>query len=53
MGIESHYFDYELQDLFDQVDNYGTVETSDGCTVEPDGICPHGQESPLLTLGMI
>ena len=53
MGIESQYFDWELQELFDQVDSYGTVETPDGCTVEPDGICPHGQESPLLTLGMI
>ena len=53
MGIEMEYGDWELQELFDQVDSYGTIETPDGCTVEPDGICPHGQESPLLTLGMI
>jgi len=24
-----------------------------GCTVEPDGRCPHGLPSPLLTLGVI
>jgi len=31
----------------------GIAEASDGCTVEPDGICPHGAESWLLILGMI
>lgn len=25
----------------------------DGCSVEPDGICPHGKRSPLLRLGLI
>lgn len=29
------------------------IETADGCTVEPDGQCPHGHQSPLLILGMI
>ena len=53
MGIEMEYGDWELQDLFDQVDNYGTIETPDGCTVEPDGTCEHGEQSPLLMLGMI
>lgn len=28
-------------------------EASDGCIVEPDGICPHGRPSPLLVLGVI
>jgi hypothetical protein len=31
----------------------GIAEAADGCTVEPDGKCPHGHESPLLVLGMI
>jgi hypothetical protein len=31
----------------------GTVETVDGCIVEPDGVCPHGFLSPLLEAGLI
>ena len=30
-----------------------TVETSDGCIVEPDGKCSHGLLSPLRELGLI
>ena len=29
------------------------VSASDGCNVEPDGICEHGFESPLRRLGLI
>jgi hypothetical protein len=29
------------------------VEAADGCSVEPDGICEHGYESPLITLGIM
>jgi hypothetical protein len=29
------------------------VEATDGCRVEPDGVCPHGYPSWLLYLGMI
>lgn len=36
---------YELLDCI--------VEASDGCRVEPDGVCEHGCPSPLLVLGMI
>ena len=28
-------------------------EATDGCHVEPDGVCPHGCESWLLVLGLI
>lgn len=28
-------------------------EATDGCWVEPDGVCPHGHESWLLVLGLI
>ena len=31
----------------------GVCETPDGCRVEPDGTCPHGQESWMLILGLI
>ena len=29
------------------------AKATDGCRVEPDGICPHGKESWLLVLGYI
>ena len=28
-------------------------EATDGCWVEPDGVCPHGAESWLRHMGMI
>ena len=31
----------------------GVAEATDGCQVEPDGICPHGKSSWLIELGMI
>jgi hypothetical protein len=31
----------------------GGCETPDGCWVEPDGICEHGQKSWLLIMGLI
>ena len=31
----------------------GIAEATDGCTVEPDGVCPHGCKSWLLVLGLI
>lgn len=31
----------------------GVAETTDGCLVEPDGICRHGHPSWLLRLGVI
>ena len=29
------------------------VEAIDGCTVKPDGVCPHGAPSWLIVLGVI
>ena len=41
-----------LEQLEDWV--YDSVcESTDGCIVEPDGICEHGHPSWLLYLGMI
>ena len=31
----------------------GTATATDGCTVEPDGRCPHGHASWLLVIGAI
>ncbi len=31
----------------------GVCEASDGCMVEPDGICEHGHKSWLLILGYV
>jgi hypothetical protein len=31
----------------------GECEATDGCVVEPDGICPHGCQSWLIELGLI
>lgn len=39
----------QLQGWMDE----GGCEATDGCWVEPDGICEHGKQSWLLVLGMI
>lgn len=31
----------------------GGAQATDGCWVEPDGICPHGCPSWLLEMGLI
>lgn len=31
----------------------GGCEATDGCWVEPDGVCPHGHPSWLVKLGLI
>jgi hypothetical protein len=28
-------------------------EATDGCPIEPDGVCPHGHPSWLIRLGLI
>lgn len=40
---------------FDDEADYmmGQTDCEEGCTVEPDGVCPHGYESAALTLGII
>lgn len=41
--------DDQLQEwIFD-----GVAEATDGCPVEPDGHCEHGEPSWLLRLGLI
>lgn len=45
---ESLYQDY----VFNTAVSDGVIECADGCTVELDGVCPHGHKSPLLVLGL-
>lgn len=49
---KKHAQELDMSALEDMVFD-GVVETVDGCSVEPDGVCPHGKNSPLLVLGII
>lgn len=49
---KKHAQELDMSALEDMVLD-GVVETVDGCSVEPDGVCPHGTHSPLLVLGII
>ena len=42
-----------LEELQRQLEEDGGCEATDGCFVEPDGCCEHGQPSCLLALGLI
>jgi hypothetical protein len=42
-----------LEELQRQVEEDGGCEATNGCWVEPDGTCDHGQPSRLLALGLI
>lgn len=40
----------------DQIEEWvmdSVCDATDGCTVEPDGTCPHGHVSWLMYLGLI
>jgi len=41
-----------IEDLMEW-ESQGGCEATDGCWVEPDGICPHGHVSWLRYLGLI
>jgi len=41
---------------FDDIEDWdadGGCEATDGCWVEPDGVCEHGHPSWMLRLGLI
>jgi hypothetical protein len=42
-----------LEELQRQLEEDGGCEAIDGCFVEPDGTCEHGQPSWLLALALI
>ena len=41
--------DDEIMEIMEE----GYCTTPDGCVVEPDGTCPHGQESWAIMKGLI
>jgi hypothetical protein len=43
----------DLVEALRQADEEGEVELDCGCVVEPDASCPCGNESPLVTHGLI
>ena len=56
MEKEKEYTYTQVMELIrcGDIDPLDSVQlTSDGCLVEPDGICPHGFKSPLLIVRMI
>ena len=42
----------DVEMIFDMLDE-GVCEATDGCEVEPDGVCQHGHPSWLLADGLI
>lgn len=45
--------DEPSMDELEEMASEGIAQATDGCTVEPDGICQHGAESWLIALGWI
>lgn len=43
----------DMETLFEWLLLDGDCEATDGCMIEPDGVCPHGYPSWLIQLGMI
>ena len=41
-----------LEELI-EMESEGICEATDGCIVEPDGVCPHGCNSWLIEMGLI
>jgi hypothetical protein len=41
------------QKVMERWENEGFCKATDGCKVEPDGICEHGYQSWLLELGLV
>ena len=42
-----------IEQLEQWMQDDGGCEATDGCWVEPDGHCPHGNPSWLLAMGLI
>lgn len=59
--LKEKYPQYEFEEVrkpptrrtIDRWISTGVAKATDGCKVEPDGVCPHGKESWLLVLGWI
>jgi hypothetical protein len=42
-----------IEALWDWVDEYGKCTATDGCWVDPAGVCEHGRKSWLVELGLM
>jgi hypothetical protein len=42
-----------FEDLMDWECDEDGCEATDGCWVEPDGVCPHGHPSWMIVMGVI
>jgi hypothetical protein len=51
--IEEEEMDEPTMDELNEMADEGVATATDGCSVEPDGVCPHGSKSWLLVLGWI
>lgn len=51
--IQDYAEKLDLSELEAMVLGNSDCIAADGCTVDPDGSCPHGYPSPLRTLGLI
>jgi hypothetical protein len=43
----------DIEEIIKTEEEYGVIEATDGCSVEPDGTCEHGYPSWLLYWYMI
>ena len=43
----------DLETLEAWIFDDGICEATDGCVIEPDGVCPHGHVSWLMWYGLI
>ena len=43
----------DIEELMEMEFEYGTCYATDGCTVEPDGVCEHGHPSWMMYWGVI
>ena len=47
------YFEVPSEETLRHWSFDGVAEATDGCSVEPDGTCPHGRKSWLLVFGLM
>jgi hypothetical protein len=43
----------DLEEVMEQMEEMGGCDAVDGCWVEPDGYCEHGEPSWMIVMGLI
>ena len=51
-ACQHQYYSWPESDQIEEWVLDSVCDATDGCQVEPDGICPHGYKSWLLILGL-